>query len=60
MKKSANLAPEFVLVVDDEPSVCTVLSLVVQREGVVPVVAANAAAARQLAERHDFACALID
>jgi len=49
-----------VLVVDDEPSLRTILSFIVQRTGAVPVLAPDAATARQLAAKHTFACALID
>ncbi|MGZ3460011.1 MAG: sensor histidine kinase [Archangium sp.] len=60
MRTSTNPAPESVLVVDDEPSLRTLLSFVVQRVGAVPVLAPDAASARQLAAKHSFACALID
>jgi two-component system, NtrC family, sensor kinase len=60
MRKSVSLAPESVLVVDDEPSVRTLLSLIVQHVGAVPVMAEDVPTARQLAATHDFACALID
>jgi signal transduction histidine kinase len=60
MRTSANAAPESVLIVDDEPSLRTILSFIVQRVGAVPVVAPDAATARQLAAKHTFACALID
>jgi signal transduction histidine kinase len=60
MKKNANPAPESVLVVDDESSLRTILSFVVQRVGAEPVVAGDAAAARQLAMKQEFSCAIID
>jgi signal transduction histidine kinase len=60
MKKNANTAPESVLVVDDESSLRTILSFVVQRVGAEPVVAGDAAAARQLALKQEFSCAIID
>ncbi|MFE8597996.1 sensor histidine kinase [Archangium violaceum] len=60
MRTRANPAPESVLVVDDEPSLRTILSFIVQRTGAVPVLAPDAATARQLAAKHTFACALID
>jgi signal transduction histidine kinase len=60
MRTSAHPAPESVLVVDDEPSLRTILSFIVQRTGAVPVLAPDAATARQLAAKHTFACALID
>jgi signal transduction histidine kinase len=49
-----------VLVVDDEPTLRTVLSYIVQRAGATPMLAPDAATARQLAAKHTFACALID
>ena len=60
MRTAASPAPESVLVVDDEPALRALLAFVVQRAGAGPVVAADAASARQLAARHVFACALID
>ncbi|PTL85306.1 sensor histidine kinase [Vitiosangium sp. GDMCC 1.1324] len=60
MRTSESPAPESVLVVDDEPSLRTILSFIVQRTGAIPVLAPDAAAARQLAAKHTFACALID
>jgi signal transduction histidine kinase len=60
MRTSAHPAPESVLVVDDEPSLRTILSFIVQRTGAIPVLAPDAATARQLAAKHTFACALID
>jgi two-component system, NtrC family, sensor kinase len=60
MRMSDSPAPESVLVVDDEPSLRTVLSLIVQHAGAVPVLAPNAAIARQLAAKQAFACALLD
>ncbi len=60
MKTRTSPTPETVLVVDDEPSLRTLLSFVVQRMGAVPVLAPDAATARQLAAQHTFACALID
>ncbi|WP_375765456.1 ATP-binding protein [Archangium gephyra] len=60
MRTSAHPAPESVLIVDDEPSLRTILSFIVQRTGAVPVLAPDAATARQLAAKHTFACALID
>jgi signal transduction histidine kinase len=53
-------AAEPVLVVDDEPTLRTLLSFVVQRAGAIPVVAPDAATARKLATEQTFACALID
>ena len=60
MRTSDSPTPALVLVVDDEPSLRTVLSFIVQRAGAVPVVAPDAATARQLAAKQSFACALID
>ncbi|MFY0523341.1 sensor histidine kinase [Archangium gephyra] len=60
MRTTAHPAPESVLVVDDEPSLRTILSFIVQRTGAIPVLAPDAATARQLAAKHTFACALID
>ncbi|WP_257447202.1 sensor histidine kinase [Archangium lipolyticum] len=60
MRTSASPAPESVLIVDDEPSLRTILAFIVQRVGAVPVLAHDAATARQLAAKHSFACALID
>src|SRR4051794_18486964 len=60
MRTRASPVTESVLIVDDEPSLRTLLAFIVQRVGAVPVVAPDAATARQLAARHSFACALID
>ena len=60
MKTRTSPTPETVLVVDDEPSLRTLLAFVVQRMGAVPVLAPDAATARKLAAQHTFACALID
>src|SRR5687767_12179356 len=60
MRTSDSPTPALVLVVDDEPSLRTVLSFIVQRAGAVPIVAPDAATARQLAAKQSFACALID
>jgi two-component system NtrC family sensor kinase len=60
MRTTANPAPEYVLVVDDEPSLRTLLGFIVQRVGAEPILAHDAASARKLAEKHSFACALLD
>ncbi|HEX8438090.1 sensor histidine kinase [Archangium sp.] len=60
MRTKANPAPEYVLVVDDEPSLRTLLGFIVQRVGAEPLLAHDAASARKLAEKHSFACALLD
>ncbi|OJH34577.1 sensor histidine kinase [Cystobacter ferrugineus] len=60
MRTTPNPAAESVLVVDDEPTLRTLLSFVVQRAGAHPVLAPDAATARKLATEQSFACALID
>lgn len=49
-----------VLIVDDEPSVATVLTYVVIDAGAEAVVAGSVAAAKALLEMEQFACALVD
>ena len=60
MRTPASPAPAHVLVLDDEPSLRTLLGFIVQRMGAVPIEAPDAATARQLAAKHTFACALLD
>jgi signal transduction histidine kinase len=60
MRTPASPAPATVLVLDDEPSLRTLLGFIVQRMGAIPVEAPDAATARQLAAKHTFACALLD
>ena len=60
MRTPASPAPATVLVLDDEPSLRTLLGFIVQRMGAIPVEAPDAATARQLATKHTFACALLD
>ncbi|MET0403675.1 MAG: ATP-binding protein [Cystobacter sp.] len=60
MRTTTTPAAEPVLVVDDEPTLRTLLAFVVQRAGAIPVVAPDAATARKLAAEQTFACALID
>jgi signal transduction histidine kinase len=49
-----------VLVVDDEPSLRTILSFVVQRLGATPILAEDAETARRIVATQEFSCALID
>jgi signal transduction histidine kinase len=60
MSTTASPAPEYVLVVDDEPSLRTLLGFIVQRVGAEPILAHDAASARKLAEKYSFSCALLD
>ena len=60
MRTPASPAPAHVLVLDDEPSLRTLLGFIVQRMGAIPIEAPDAATARQLAAKHTFACALLD
>ncbi|HEX8825320.1 MAG TPA: ATP-binding protein [Archangium sp.] len=60
MRTNTSPAPATVLVLDDEPSLRTLLGFIVQRVGAIPIEAPDAATARQLATKHTFACALLD
>src|SRR5438876_11324157 len=49
-----------ILVIDDEPAVCSVIKLLLGREGLTMVTCADGLSALTALPSHDFAAALID
>lgn len=60
MRPPLPASPDSVLILDDEPSVRTILSHVMEDLGVKVFEAGDAAQARRLVAEHPFSCALID
>lgn len=60
MRSPLPASPDSVLILDDEPSLRTILSHVMEDLGVTVYEAADAAQARQLVAERSFSCALID